>query len=236
MEKIYIYSSEILEEYPALLSQSIELEVELFNRDQPEIKKRKIYKGSSFPPEGYRFEDGELKALSLSEKADRGLISIPEDQKIENERLVPKTNLELLQAGILTISAYKQKKIAEIYFKFDEAMDQIFSKYPKSEPFSWPILVPQARQWISANSLEKENLKSSLVALVSESKSQEDEDITELANSILNKSNRYEFFCGICKRIKRKLIFQIESNAKTNVSVLYQELESIKIDFPAFQE
>lgn len=99
MEKIYVYSSESLEEYPYSNLSSIELEVELFNRDKSEEKKKKIHQGIAFPPEGFKFECGALKELSLSEKADRGLTSVPENMKIEEETLVPKTELELLQCG-----------------------------------------------------------------------------------------------------------------------------------------
>ncbi len=235
MEKIYVYSSESLEEYSRSNLSSIELEVELFNRDKSEEKKKKIHQGNSFPPEGFKFESGELKEFSLSEKADRGLISIPEDMKIEEEKLVPKTELELLQCGVLTISSYKEKKIQKIHFQFDEAMNQILSLYPKAEPFSWPILATQAKRWVSANVQERANLKSDLISLVSESKSQEDDDITELASSILKKSNAYESFSGACKKLKRELIFQVENNTKTNVNVLYDELETIIISFPSFE-
>ncbi|EMO52966.1 hypothetical protein L9Z41_00985 [Leptospira noguchii] len=235
MEKVYVYSSESLEEYLCSNLSSIELEVELFNRDKSEEKKKKIHQGISFPPEGFKFECGELKELSLSEKADRGLISVPENMKIEEERLVPKTELELLRCGLLTISSYKEKKIQKIYAKFDEAMNQILSKYPKAEPLSWSILAPQAKKWIYASTEEKENLKSELICLVSESKSQDNEDITELASSILTKSNVYESYSGLCKKLKRELILQIENNTKTNVNVLYNELEAIVIDFPFFE-
>ncbi|AYV56132.1 hypothetical protein EFP84_11840 [Leptospira kmetyi] len=235
MEKIFVYSSASLEEYSNSNLSSIELEVELFNRDQSDGLKKKIHQGISFPPEGYKFEAGELKEFSLSEKADRGLVSVPEGMKIEEEKLVPKTELELLQCGLLTISSYKEKKIRKIHSKFDEALDRILCKYPKSEPISWPILSPQAKQWLSANSQERENLKSSLIALVSESKTMEDDDITELASSILAKANSYESYCGICKRIKRELVSQIQNNVKTNVNVLYNELEAIEIDFPSFE-
>ncbi|OQM28016.1 hypothetical protein ACO1J6_00985 [Leptospira interrogans serovar Hebdomadis] len=235
MEKIYVYSSESLEEYPYSNLSSIELEVELFNRDKSEEKKKKIHQGIAFPPEGFKFECGALKELSLSEKADRGLTSVPENMKIEEETLVPKTELELLQCGFLTISAYKEKKIQKIKTKFDEAMDQILSKYPKTEPLSWPILVPQAKRWIYASAEEKESLKSEFISLISESKSQNDEDITELASSILIKSNAYESFSGVCKKLKREMILQIENNTKTNVNVLYNELEAIVINFPSFE-
>ncbi|EJO76893.1 hypothetical protein Q2295_09385 [Leptospira interrogans] len=235
MEKIYVYSSESLEEYPYSNLSSIELEVELFNRDKSEEKKKKIHQGIAFPPEGFKFECGALKELSLSEKADRGLTSVPENMKIEEETLVPKTELELLQCGFLTISAYKEKKIQKIKTKFDEAMDQILSKYPKTEPLSWPILAPQAKRWIYASAEEKESLKSEFIFLISESKSQNDEDITELASSILTKSNAYESFSGVCKKLKREMILQIENNTKTNVNVLYNELEAIVINFPSFE-
>lgn len=235
MEKVYVYSSESLEEYPYSNLSSIELEIELFNRDKSEEKKKKIHQGIAFPPEGFKFECGELKELSLSEKADRGLTSVPENMKIEEETLVPKTELELLQCGFLTISAYKEKKIQKIKTKFDEAMDQILSKYPKTEPLSWPILAPQAKRWIYASAEEKESLKSEFISLINESKSQDNDDITELASSILTKSNAYESFSGVCKKLKRELVFQIENNTKTNVNVLYSELEAIVIDFPSFE-
>lgn len=46
MEKIYVYSSESLEEYPYSNLSSIELEVELFNRDKSEEKKKKNSSGN----------------------------------------------------------------------------------------------------------------------------------------------------------------------------------------------
>ncbi|WP_155483315.1 hypothetical protein [Leptospira kirschneri] len=50
-----------------------------------------------------------------------------------------------------------------------------------------------------------------------------------------SKSNVYESFSGVCKKLKREMILQIENNTKTNVSVLYNELEAIVIDFPSFE-
>lgn len=130
---------------------------------------------------------------------------------------------------------FLQKKIQKIHSKFDEAMNQILSKYPKAEPLSWPILAPQAKRWIYASAEERESLKSEIISLISESKSQDDEDITELASSILTKSNVYESFGGVCKKLKREMILQIENNTKTNVNVLYNELEVIVIDFLSFE-
>ncbi|EMN48882.1 hypothetical protein LEP1GSC088_3912 [Leptospira interrogans str. L1207] len=60
-------------------------------------------------------------------------------------------------------------------------------------------------------------------------------NITELASSILIKSNAYESFSGVCKKLKREMILQIENNTKTNVNVLYNELEAIVVDFPSFE-
>ncbi|EMO30293.1 hypothetical protein LEP1GSC170_5265 [Leptospira interrogans serovar Bataviae str. HAI135] len=48
MEKIYVYSSESLEEYLCSNLSSIELEVELFNRDKSEEKKKKSTKEFHF--------------------------------------------------------------------------------------------------------------------------------------------------------------------------------------------
>lgn len=48
MEKIYVYSSESLEEYPYSNLSSIELEVELFNRDKSEEKKKKFIRELRF--------------------------------------------------------------------------------------------------------------------------------------------------------------------------------------------
>ncbi|MBM9499373.1 hypothetical protein JWG44_03820 [Leptospira sp. 201903071] len=235
MEKIFVYSSEALDEFPQYSLNAIQLEVELFNRNKAENEKKKIFQGITFPPEGFKFEAGELKAYSLSERADRGLIFIPEDQKIEEDRLVPKTLLELLQCGLLTISEYKEKKILSINSKFDEAMEKILARYSKTEPLSWPILTTQAKIWAEANLQERENLKSTLAALASESKSYENDDITELANSILSKSLSFETYVGTCKRLKKEWITQIKNNTKTNVSVLYSELESIVIEYPIFE-
>ncbi|AOP32575.1 hypothetical protein A0128_00990 [Leptospira tipperaryensis] len=235
MEKIYVYSSVSLDEFPLSNLHAIQLEVELFNRDKSEIEKKKIYQGIFFPPEGLKFEAGELKPFSLSEKADRGLISVPEDQKIEDDKLVPKNPLELLQCGLLTISEYKEKKIQQINSKFDAAMEKILCRYSKTEPLFWPILSTQAKVWIEANLEEKEILKHTLVALTSESMSEEDDDITELANTILTKSGSFEAYNGICKRMKKEWITQVKNNTKTNVTVLYDELESIAIEYPVFE-
>ncbi|RHX87612.1 hypothetical protein [Leptospira stimsonii] len=235
MEKIFVYSSDSLKEFPASSLHAVQLEVELFNRDENGMEKKKIYQGSSFPPEGFKFESGELKPFTLSEKADRGLIAVPEDQKVEGNQLVPKTVLELLQCGQLTISEYKEKKIRSINSKFDEAMEKILCLYPKTEPLSWPILTSQSKVWKDSSSEERESLKLILTSLVNESASLEYDDITELADRILIKSRSFEAYIGICKRMKRVWVRQIENNTKTNVSVLFQELESLSIEFPEFK-
>ncbi|EMN90939.1 hypothetical protein [Leptospira weilii] len=236
MEKIFVYSSTSLDEYPTSLAESIKLDVELFNRDKSEEKRKKIHQGNSFPPEGFKLERGELKEFSLSEKADRGLINIPPDQKIENDQLVPKTTLELLKSGFLTISNYKTQKIALINSKFDETLETVLSRYPKHEPLSWPALREQANRWITTASVGRDSIKSGLQALISEAKSNSEDDISELANSVWDKSTKYELFSGTCKRIKKDLISQIENNEKTNVSVLYTEIEAIDISFPTYEE
>ncbi|WP_017852037.1 hypothetical protein ACO1KB_19320 [Leptospira interrogans serovar Szwajizak] len=236
MEKVFVYSIDSLEEYPIERFESINLEVELFNREKSEVNQKQIHRGAVFPPEGFKFEVGVLKELTLSEKADRGLINIPSDQKIENDQIVPKTTLELLKCGFLTISNYKKQKIDFINSKFDDALETVLSRYPKHEPISWPVLREQANDWLGSSPDQKTTLKSQLKALVSESKSNSDEDVSELANSICMKAAKYELFSGTCKKIKKDLISQIENNEKTNVSVLFSEIEAIEISFPSYDE
>ncbi|EKS08718.1 type 2 periplasmic-binding domain-containing protein [Leptospira santarosai] len=236
MEKVFVYSIDSQEEFPVDRIDSINLEVELFNRGKSEEKQKRVHRGTSFPPEGFKFEGGILNELTLSEKADRGLFNVPPDQKIENDQLVPKTTLELLKCGFLTISNYKAQKIALINSKFDEALETVLAHYPKHEPLSWPVLREHANYWINSTPEQKAMLKFQLTTLVSEAKSESDDDITELANSVHNKAAKYEWFSGTCKRIKRDFISQIEHNTKTNVSVLYAEIEAIVIAFPTYDE
>ncbi|MCL8268188.1 hypothetical protein M9Y82_16450 [Leptospira weilii] len=236
MEKVFVYSIDSREEFPVDRNDSINLEVELFNRGKSEEKQKRIHRGTSFPPEGFKFESGFLKELSLSEKADRGLFNVPLNQKIENDQLVPKTTLELLQCGFLTISNYKIQKITLINSKFDEALETVLARYPKHEPISWPVLREQANLWIETLPAGRDSIKLKLQALVSESKSNSDDDISELASSVQDKAAKYELFSGTCKRIKKDLISQIENNEKTNVSVLYTEIEAIEISFPTYEE
>ncbi|MDI7157218.1 hypothetical protein QMM53_11780 [Leptospira santarosai] len=236
MEKVFVYSIDSQEEFPVDRIDSINLEVELFNRGKSEEKQKRVHRGTTFPPEGFKFEGGFLKELTLSEKADRGLFNIPPDQKIENDQLVPKTTLELLKSGLLTISNYKAQKIALINSKFDEALETVLARYPKHEPISWPVLREQANLWIETLPTGRDSIKSKLQSLVSEAKSNSDDDISELASSVQDKATKYELFSGTCKRIKKDLISQIEKNTKTNVSVLYAEIEAIVISFPTYDE
>ncbi|EMY04877.1 hypothetical protein LEP1GSC029_1864 [Leptospira interrogans str. 2002000626] len=214
MEKVFVYSIDSFEEYPIERFNSINLDVELFNREVSEAKQKRVHRGTIFPPEGFKFEVGVLKELTLSEKADRGLINIPPDQKIENDRIVPKTTLELLKCGFLTISGYKFQKIVQINSKFDKALETVLARYPKHEPLSWPVLREQANLWLNSSAEAKANLNTQLKALVSEAKSDSDDDISELANTVSAKATKYESFSGTCKRIKNELISQIESNQK----------------------
>ncbi|EKT85929.1 hypothetical protein [Leptospira santarosai] len=236
MEKVFVYSIDSQEEFPVDRIDSINLEVELFNRGKSEEKQKRVHRGTTFPPEGFKFEGGFLKELTLSEKADRGLFNVPPDQKIENNQLVPKTTLELLKCGLLTISNYKAQKIALINSKFDEALETVLARYPKHEPISWPVLREQANTWMNATVEQKVNFKTQLKALVSEASSDSDDDISELANSIRVKAAKYELFSGTCKKIKKALVFQFENNEKTNVSTLYAEIESVVIAFPTYDE
>ncbi|MDI7237349.1 hypothetical protein [Leptospira santarosai] len=236
MEKVFVYSIDSQEEFPVDRIDSINLEVELFNRGKSEEKQKRVHRGTSFPPEGFKFEGGILNELTLSEKADRGLFNLPPDQKIENDQLVPKTTLELLKCGFLTISNYKAQKIALINSKFDEALETVLTHYPKHEPLSWPVLREQANYWINSTPEQKAMLKLQLTALVSEASSDSNDDITELANSVREKAEKYELFSGTCKKIKKALVSQIENNEKTNVSVLYAEIEAIVIAFPTYDE
>ncbi|TGK23445.1 hypothetical protein [Leptospira stimsonii] len=236
MEKIFVYSIDSQEEFPVDRVDSINLEIELFNRGKSEERQKRLHRGTIFPPEGFKFEGGFLKEFSLSEKADRGLFNVPPDQKIENDQLIPKTTLELLQCGFLTISNYKAQKINLINLKFDEALETVLTRYPKHEPISWPVLREQANLWIETLPADRGSIKSKLQALASESKSNSDDDISELASSVQVKAAKYELFSGTCKRIKKDLISQIENNTKTNVSVLFSEIEAIQIAFPSYDE
>ncbi|PKA04244.1 hypothetical protein, partial [Leptospira ellisii] len=192
MEKLFVYSIDSLEEFPVDRIDSINLEVELFNRGKSEGQFKRIHRGTIFPPEGFKFEGGFLKEFTLSEKADRGLINIPPEWKIKNNELVPKTILELLQCGFLTISNFKAQNIALVNLKFDLALETVLVHYPKHEPLSWPVLREQSILWLNSSLEEKTILKTQLRALVSESKSDSNEDISELANSIRIKAEKYE--------------------------------------------
>ncbi|AVQ10752.1 Uncharacterized protein XB16_0405 [Leptospira santarosai] len=236
METIFVYSIDSLDEYPGDRIDSINLEVELFNRGKSEEKQKRVHRGTSFPPEGFKFEGGFLNELTLSEKADRGLFNVPPDQKIENDQLVPRTVLELLKCGLLTISNYKAQKITLINSKFDEALETVLAHYPKHEPLSWPVLREQATLWLNTASAGRDAIKPFLHALVSEAKSNSEDDISELANSIRENAAKYELFSGTCKKIKKALVSQIGNNTTTNVSVLYAEIEAIVIAFPTYDE
>ncbi|ASV10631.1 hypothetical protein [Leptospira santarosai] len=236
MEKVFVYSIDSQEEFPVDRIDSINLDVELFNRGKSEEKQKRVHRGTTFPPEGFKFEDGLLKELTLSEKANRGLFNVPPDRKIENNQLVPKTALELLKCGLLTISDYKAQKITLINSKFDEALETVLARYPKHEPISWPVLREQATLWLNTASAGRDAIKPFLQALVSEAKSNSEDDISELANSIRENAAKYELFSGTCKKIKKTLVSQIENNEKTNVSVLYAEIEAIVIIFPTYDE
>ncbi|WP_016759416.1 hypothetical protein [Leptospira weilii] len=232
MQKVFVYSSTSLEEHPASMEDQLRLDVELQNRGKSEDEQKKIQIGDTFPPTGFKLVGCNLIKLSLEEQAEKGIYSVPSGMKVSENELIPQNDLELMKSGLLSIPQYKLKKIDQINLKFDEAIESVLSKYPKHEPLSWPIITPQAKNWITYPDNVKELHKPDYIALVAESKTDQIDDITELANRIIERANAYELFNGNCKRIKRDLISQIENNTKTNPTILYSELESIVIAFP----
>ncbi|EMN91240.1 hypothetical protein [Leptospira weilii] len=234
MQKVFVYSSTTLEEHPASMEDQLRLDVELQNRGKSEDEQKKIQVGDTFPPIGFKLVGCNLIELSLEEQAEKGIYSVPPGMKVSDNELIPQDDLELMKAGLLSIPQYKLKKIDQINLKFDEAIESVLSKYPKHEPLSWPIIAPQAKYWISYPDEVKELHKPNCIALVAEAKTDQIDDITELANRILQRASAYELYNGTCKRIKRELIAQVEINAKTNPTILYNELEAIEIVFPTF--
>ncbi len=137
------------------------------------------------------------------------------DSKIENQinfvKLKSEYVIEIINLGL---DFYRDLKKKEILNEYEKQMNLISSKYPQSEREGWAVKKSQAEKWLSSTLEEKESLKLELLMLVSESKTESNEDITVLANAIIRDSNLYQVFYGTQTKNKRNKIKQIE-NAST---------------------
>lgn len=134
--------------------------------------------------------------------------------KLKSEYTITITDISLLY--------HKKEKEREILKAYEDKMNLITSKYPLSEREGWAVKKAQAEKWLSSTDLEKENLKSSLLMLVSESISNSNDDITSLANAIIRDSNSYQVFYGNETKNKR-----LKLKALEEASTL-EQIKSIK--------
>jgi hypothetical protein len=122
----------------------------------------------------------------------------------------------------ISLSYYRKEKEKEILKAYEAKMNLITSKYPLSEREGWAVKKIQAEQWLASSDLEKTDLKTTLLMLVSESISNSNEDITILANAIIRDSNAYQVFYGTETKNKRMKLKALEE------SLTLEEINLIK--------
>ncbi len=111
----------------------------------------------------------------------------------------------------ISISHAKENKFKEIINAYEDKMNLVTSKYPLSEREGWAVKKNQAEIWIASSDLEKEDLKTKLLMLVSESTTNSNENITALANAIIRDSKAYQVFYGTETKNKRDKLKRLET-------------------------
>ena len=236
MKKVKVINIKTGNQYIATLenpSEWIDLNIKnnSWGKSERWVKKKKLIENSElflYPEETYDDKDvieekseevfglfeTNLKGELILDKDGNNIPIIQDYVKLKSEYTITTTDISLLY--------YKKEKEREILKAYEDKMNLITSKYPLSEREGWAVKKAQAEKWLSSTDSEKENLKSSLLMLVSESISNSNDDITSLANAIIRDSNSYQVFYGNETKNKR-----LKLKALEEASTL-EQIKSIK--------
>lgn len=85
--------------------------VDFFDEKMQRKSDLQLYKEKLKPiPEGYKWnkDKSAIIEMSLSEKVDSKIITIPDGCKIENDKIIPMTNKEKFENGFLSVEEYSE--------------------------------------------------------------------------------------------------------------------------------
>lgn len=244
--KIFRFGTEgLVREYPysSELHDMVRDELTVRNREVPPAEHEKCVVAESFPPAGMRLVGNSLEELSLAEKAELGLITVPPRKKIVGNQFVDMSSIELLRADLLTVAQLKKETISGIVAKCAAALDRLRTRYSDAQREGWPILKAQAEHWLGRDSnMQPEAvtaLKARLNALRSEAfhrfNSEADETITLRAEQILANAAVYETYYGTCTGIQGNAIAAVMAVPEDDRVAAHGAIESImqSLSFPA---
>ena len=245
MEKAYIYDKHGVSEYPASTSKALEADVALYNRGRPESEHRQLLVTDQFPPIGQKLQAGRLVDLSGAEQVQQGLIELAENQKLVNGEIVPKTQKELVTAGIMSVSDYRMDCINRLNQLYKNAMGQILGNYPDEETKGWEDKAAESMEWLAADATERETLKTTL-GIVLEAQQEfaaktidgsdfSDVDIDSFAQSVVDNAALYRRYYNFATGMKNGYRKRIQSLPTTNKAAFYDAAEQAlaEIAFPA---
>jgi hypothetical protein len=223
MKKINIINHKNGNKYSATLENPTEwissnIKNNSWGKQERWVKKKIVIENTFFYPEETYDEKDVIEEKSEEifkvDELGNNVPIIQDYVKLKSEYTITITDISLLY--------YKKEKEREILKAYEDKMNLITSKYPLSEREGWAVKKAQAEKWLSSTDSEKENLKSSLLMLVSESISSSNDDITSLANAIIRDSNSYQVFYGNETKNKR-----LKLKALEEASTL-EQIKSIK--------
>ena len=206
------------------------------NQDGAELK---VYEGDSFPPLGKRFENGELRTLTIPEAVARGERSIPEGFKLFEDQIVQMTEAEEIRHGLLDYEALRKDVRNEVDALYNEHLTGAVGKYPPARREAWPFLVGEAKAWIAEPVETRENIKPKLPLLMNEvGGAATEQEITSLAQRAITKATLYAIFSGSCTRELVRVHAALDAVPYSgNPETFVSELQAIKngIDFPELE-
>lgn len=138
MSKIFVYEQDnLIHAYPYVerLVEQVRMQIADFNANNN--TKRKMRIGDVFPPDTdtyvYDTNIGDYRELTTTEKVGLGIIVLSTNQKIVNEKIVEKTEQELVDEGIKTFAKVKEEQIVQLNVEVED-----YLKTAKT-PSGWPV-------------------------------------------------------------------------------------------------
>lgn len=138
MSKIFVYEQgNLIHAYPYIerLVEQVRMQIADFNANNN--TKRKMRIGDVFPPDTdtyvYDTNIGDYRELTTTEKVGLGIIVLSTNQKIVNEKIVEKTEQELVDEGIKTFAKVKEEQIVQLNVEVED-----YLKTAKT-PSGWPV-------------------------------------------------------------------------------------------------
>jgi hypothetical protein len=138
MSKIFVYEQDnLIQAYPYVerLVEQVRMQIADFNANNN--AKRKMRTGNIFPPDPdtyvYDSNISDYRELTTTEKVALGIIVLADNQKIVNEKIVEKTEQELVNDGIKTFAKVKEEQIVQLNMEVEDHLKTV------KTPSGWPV-------------------------------------------------------------------------------------------------